>query len=114
MMGGGIGAMSWLILLLSVVWACGFAYIIWVLAAKENGNLKLAGQVMSVLIVLLTVVLLIYGGTMGNKARNRMMRGGMMMQGKRGGQMEMPCLKSDMSDKQKMDCMMKKMGKGKK
>ncbi|MFA5113770.1 MAG: hypothetical protein WC529_05710 [Candidatus Margulisiibacteriota bacterium] len=113
-MGGGIGAMSWLILLLSVVWAFGFAYIIWVLAAKENGGMKTAGQVMAVLIALLTIVLLIYGGTWGSKARNRMMRGGMMMEGRRGGQMEMPCMKSDMSDKQKMDCMMKKMGKGRK
>jgi hypothetical protein len=114
MMGAGFGTMSFLVLALSVVWALGFAYIIWVLAAKETGNMKMAGQVMSVLIVLLTLVLLVYGGVWGNKAKHGMMGGGMMMEGKAGMMKEMPCMKSDMSQKEKMECMMKKMGKGRK
>lgn len=49
----------------------GFAYIIWVLADKENGPRKSFGQVVAVVIAVLAVALLlykgIYGGMMGGK-----------------------------------------------
>ncbi|MEE8638150.1 MAG: hypothetical protein V3T21_03795 [Candidatus Margulisiibacteriota bacterium] len=47
----------------------GFAYIIWVMAAKETGGIKTVGQVIAILIAVLAGLILfyctIYGGMMG-------------------------------------------------
>jgi len=68
----------------AVIFILGFAYIILVLANKESGNMKLAGQVLAVLVALAALVVLYYGATgkgccpmMGEKG---MMGKGMMQQ----------------------------------
>jgi len=72
------------------------AFITWVLAVKESGWLKLVGQAIAVVIVVLTLLILIVGGYYGSKVRgNGMMGSGMM----KGGDMMMkgtaPCLDKD-------------------
>ncbi|HVN67643.1 MAG TPA: hypothetical protein VMT55_04655 [Candidatus Sulfotelmatobacter sp.] len=89
MMGMGSAWMALLYMLLTLFMVLGFAYIIWTIAAKENGGSKLAGQIISVVIIVLAVVLCIYGGIKSNQMRHKMMGGGMgcpmgsgMMEGK--------------------------------
>ncbi|MFC1540801.1 hypothetical protein ACFL4J_02050 [Candidatus Margulisiibacteriota bacterium] len=68
MMYGMMGGMIWASLV-SVVLMLGAAYVIWVLAVKEAGNLKTAGQVIAGIIAVIAAVTLlygtIYGGMMG-------------------------------------------------
>jgi hypothetical protein len=47
----------------SVLFILAFAYIVLALANKETGNMKLAGQVIAVLVALVAVVILFYGAT---------------------------------------------------
>lgn len=70
----------------AVIFILGFAYVILVLANKESGNMKLAGQVLAVLVALVALVVLYYGATgrgccpmMGEKG---MMQQKMMQRGK--------------------------------
>lgn len=44
-----------------LIFVLGFGYIIWVLANKESGNMKLAGQIIAALVVLVAIVMLYYG-----------------------------------------------------
>jgi len=86
MMGGYFGGIFIFWSLLAIALLFGFAYIIWVLASKETGGIKLAGQIISVAIAVLVVILvlygLIYGGRMkgpgmmrmGEKERGEMMK----------------------------------------
>jgi len=71
MMYGMMGGMIWGSLL-AVLMLLGFAYIIWVLAAKEKGNVKTVGQIIAIIIAVLAAVILlygtIYGGMMGRGA----------------------------------------------
>lgn len=79
---------TWSLLLTAALFAV--AFITWVLAVKESGWLKLVGQAIAVVIVVLTLLVLIVGGYYGSKVRdhNKMM-GKMMMQGKmQGGMMK--------------------------
>lgn len=76
MMGGGT---IWGLILL-VVLLLGFAYIIWVLAAKESGNVKIVGQVIAAIIAILAVIVLIYG-VVGGPMKGGCMQGkGTMME----------------------------------
>ena len=109
-----MGSMFVLWSLLSILLVLGFSYIIWILALKETGYVKTTGQVIACGIAALIVVLSLAGLIWGGRMSRGMMGGEMMMGGKHGAKMEMPCMKSDMSEKEKMECMMKKMGKGRK
>ena len=78
----GMGSM-WMFLLYSLLMlfiVLGFGYIIWIMAAKENGNSKLAGQIISIVIIVLAVVLCLYGAVIGGRMRHQMMGQGAMMQ----------------------------------
>lgn len=60
MMGGTLsGVLLWWCLL-TIVLLLGFAYIIWILAGKETGGLKLTGQIIAVIITVITIILFIY------------------------------------------------------
>ncbi|MFH1347514.1 MAG: hypothetical protein ABIH22_02380 [Candidatus Margulisiibacteriota bacterium] len=58
--------------LLMVASLLGFAFIIWVLAVKEKGNVKMVGQVIAIVIAVMAAIILlygtIYGGMMGRGA----------------------------------------------
>jgi hypothetical protein len=78
----GMGSM-WMMLLSSLLMlfvVLGFGYIIWVMASKESGNTKLAGQIISVVIIVLAIILCLYGAVKGPKMRHQMMGQGMMNQ----------------------------------
>ncbi len=47
--------------LLKLLSALGLAYIIWVLAAKEEGGMKTTGAVISVVIIVLALISVLYG-----------------------------------------------------
>jgi hypothetical protein len=112
MMGAGFGWLMTLntILLLFGVW--GFAYIIWTMASKESGNLKMIGQVIAGVIAVMIVAILIYGLSFGSQMRSSMrsgMMGGSMMgcpmmgsgmtKGKDGGKMMTPERQKMMKEK---------------
>jgi hypothetical protein len=92
-------------LILSVVLLLGFAYIVWVLAVKESGNVKIIGQVIAVIIAILALVVLIYGVAGGGSMGRMGMYGHMGMYDKKdtmGGGM-----KSKDGMKKSIDMMMK-------
>jgi hypothetical protein len=66
-----------------------FAYIILVLANKESGNMKLAGQILAALIAILAILSLFFG-----QMRHERMMGGM-----NDGMMGEKCEKCEMMDK---------------
>ena len=71
-------------LLLAVSLLLGFAYILWVIASKESGNVKLIGQVISAVIAVLAVVILlggVYGSLTGKAGMCGAMKGGHMGSG---------------------------------
>ena len=79
MMYGMVGGM-WLGLFFGVVFLLGFAFIVWVLAVKESGWLKIAGQIISIIIVVAAALMLLYSGVYcGMMGRGR--SGGMKMMG---------------------------------
>ncbi len=47
--------------LLGIIILLGFAYIVWVTANKEKGNIKTFGQVVAIAIVVFAVLILLYG-----------------------------------------------------
>lgn len=100
MMLGLTGALIWASLI-SAVLLIGFAYIIWVLANKESGWLKTAGQLLALLIILLAAYVLlytgVYQGAMGKGPCGGGMGAGMMGQGMMKGMDA-----SSMKDMQKM------------
>jgi len=49
--------------IISLIFVVSFAYIVLVLANKESGNMKLVGQVLTVLIVLVALAMLYFGAT---------------------------------------------------
>ena len=55
------GAIGIIWLIVSLAFMLGFAYILFVLSAKETGNLKMAGQVLAWIIVAGAVLALIFG-----------------------------------------------------
>ena len=75
----------WLGSILGLILLLGFAYIIWVLAGKEKGNIKLIGQIVALVIVVIAVVLLLsslfWGGGLCGGRGYGMMGGGMMGHG---------------------------------
>jgi len=79
MMGMGSMWMMALYMLLCLFIVLGFGYIIWVMAAKESGNTKLAGQIISAVIIVLAIVLCLYGAVKGPSMRHKMMEQKMMM-----------------------------------
>lgn len=111
-----MGGMIWL----GLLWLAailGFAYIIWVLAIKENGALKLTGQIIAAVIAVLAIVILVtaavYCGRLGGLGQCGMMGNGTMMMD--GGKMKMEMMHKMMKDgkmsndmKQMMEKMMKK------
>jgi len=82
MMNGMAGGMVWGTLL-AVVLLLGFAYIVWVLSAKEKGNIKIVGQVIAIIVTVLALWILLYGGVyggmMGKGMHGRSGRGYKMM-----------------------------------
>ncbi len=70
MSGGMVGGLVLMTFLLF-----GFAYIVWVLAAREAGGLKLIGQVIAVVIAVLALLILVYGSVYGGRMHNMMGRG---------------------------------------
>lgn len=79
MMGMGSMWMMVLYMLLMLFIVLGFGYIIWVMASKESGNTKLAGQIISVVIIVLAILLCLYGAVKGPGMRHKMMEQKMMM-----------------------------------
>ncbi len=78
-----MGQMIWF----GLLWLAGllgFAYIIWVLAIKENGSLKLVGQLIAAALAIITIVIFVYAALYGCKM-GMMHKCGMMD----GGKMEM-------------------------
>ena len=75
-----------IVFLLSISLLLGFAYIVWVLASKESGNVKTVGQVISISIAVLVAAILLYGGIYGGMTGQcgggRMMKHKMMMESK--------------------------------
>jgi len=66
------GSMVWGSLLL-VVTLIGFAYIVWILAAKETGTVKTIGQVIAVVIAVLALIIFLYGSIYGGMLGKGMM-----------------------------------------
>ena len=69
------GTMSGILLwwcLLSIALLLGFAFIVWVLAGKEASGLKLTGQIISVVITVITIILFIYCIVYGGGIRGGM------------------------------------------
>ncbi|MDD5382637.1 MAG: hypothetical protein PHH60_03170 [Candidatus Margulisbacteria bacterium] len=81
MMGGMLGSV-YLMLLLYIAMLLGFAYIIWILASKETGGTKIAGQIIAGTITVLVVLMVLYGLVAQNRMRSAMSGPGMMMEGK--------------------------------
>lgn len=86
-----MGQMIWF----GLLWLAGllgFAYIIWTLAIKENGAIRLTGQVIAAAIAIITIVIFVYsalyGCKMGAKDSCGMMGDHKMMM-KDGAKMEM-------------------------
>jgi len=71
MIGGMYGG-----LVLGVFLLFGFAYIIWVLAAKETGGIKLTGQIIAAVIAVIALLVLVYGSLYGGRMRGMGMMGG--------------------------------------
>ncbi|MDD4179487.1 MAG: hypothetical protein PHH14_05510 [Candidatus Margulisbacteria bacterium] len=63
----GMGNMVIIWSLLSLAIALGYALIIWILASKESGWVKMAGQIIAAAIAILMVVTFLYGGIYGRK-----------------------------------------------
>ena len=103
MMGMGSVWMMALYMLLCLFIVLGFGYIIWVKAAKESGNTRLAGQIISVVIIVLALVLCLYGAVKGPSMRHKMMNQDMMM---KQDMMKQDMMKQGM-DKHEMKKMMK-------
>ncbi len=59
-----------------VIFILAFAYIVLALANKESGNMKLAGQIIAVLVALIAVMVLVLGAT--GRGHYGMMGRGMM------------------------------------
>lgn len=59
-----------------VIFLLAFAYIVLVLANKESGNMKLAGQIIAAFIALVAIVVLYYG--VSGRGGCPVMGGGMM------------------------------------
>ena len=58
-------------LILSVFLLFGFAYIVWILANKESGSVKVIGQIIAAVIALIALVILIYGSIFGGSMQRR-------------------------------------------
>jgi len=96
MMGGYFGGIFIFWSLLAIALLFGFAHIIWVISIKESAATKLIGQILSIAIVVLTLILFLYGAIYGG----RMMSGGMMGQGMmRMGEKERGEMMKEMHDK---------------
>lgn len=114
MMMGGMG-MFWGALLGSFL-LFGFAYILWVLGAKESGSLKVIGQIISAVIAVLALIVLLYsgiwGGLMGHADRwsHHGMGSTMMDQGGKG---DMKMMMQEMMKDPQMKKMMEDCLKGK-
>jgi hypothetical protein len=83
--------------LVGLVFVISLAYVVLVLANKEEGNMKLAGQILTALIVIIALVMLYFGAT----GRGHM---GMMGKGMMGDDMMMgKCGKCMMMEKMMKD-----------
>jgi hypothetical protein len=95
--------------LLVLMMVLGFAYIIWIMSVKESGNAKLPGQIVSIVIVVLSLLLFLLGITYGGQMRSKMkgcpMMGSGMMEGK-GSQKMMEMMKKNPEMGKKMMKMM--------
>ena len=104
-MGYGL-SVAWLMVTALMV---GFAYIVYIFANRESGNLKLIGQIIAWLIVILLVVSVALGFYWKKEMRNSrcqmMMEKGMQMQG-----MMKEKMGKGMMMKEKMGKMMEKKG----
>lgn len=64
--------------ILGIFLLLGFTYVVWILAGKESGAVKLIGQIIAVVVALLALALILHGGIYGGKMKMKMMHGGMM------------------------------------
>lgn len=111
MMHGGMGYGLILMSLLSLFLLLGYALIIWILSTKENGWVKITGQIIAVVIAVLVIIACLYGATRPG------MRGGMMGKGMMDkGMMNKGMMEKGMMEKGTMDKGMhgRMMEKGKK
>jgi len=69
MMGAGFGWMVLIYSLLMLALVLAFAYIVWILSAKETGNIKLIGQVLSIVIAVLVILIFLYGAVNAGRMR---------------------------------------------
>lgn len=79
MMYGGMGYGLLLMSLLSLFLLLGYALIIWILANKESGWVKISGQIIAVVIAVLVIIMCLYGAT--GRGSYGMMGKGMMGKG---------------------------------
>ena len=75
-----VGGIILLIFIAVSIWS-GFAYIVWTLANKETGGLKIIGQTISIIIAILVILFLLLAlSNSGKIAKKHMMMKHFMMQ----------------------------------
>lgn len=101
------GSAVFLVHLLAIFLILGFAYIVWILANKEIGWVKLTGQVFACGIAVIVLLAVLYASFYGCGLYGRYGKGaGMMMGGQQGQKMMMqemmknPEMMREMMDKQ--------------
>lgn len=90
-------------LVLGVFLILGFAFLVWVAAAKESGTTKLLGQIIAVVIVVLAILSLLFGLKYGGKMKHGMG----MWQMREKGKMMMMDQKMMMHEKMMKECPVK-------
>ena len=98
----------WITGLLGIVSLLGLAYLVWTVAQKESGNLKIAGQIIAIVTLVLTLLVALNTLYVGINARGHTTGASMMNMGKSGK------MDSKMMEKKMQDCMdkMQEMQKG--
>jgi hypothetical protein len=70
-----------LLALLKFFVVAGFAYVIWLLALKENATLKIIGQIIAIAILIFIVLATVLAGHAHRQHRGGHFKGGCMMTG---------------------------------
>ncbi len=101
------GGMVYGSLILSLL-LLGFAYIVYVLANKESGGIKTAGQVIAIIIAVIALLVFLYSGIYGGVMGRGICGRGMM--GMRGGYKGYGMMHDDKGRYEFMEKMMEKPG----
>ena len=72
-----------LLALLKFFVVAGFAYVIWILALKENATLKIIGQIVAIAILIFIVLTTVLAGHAHRHRQGGHFKGGQMMTGMR-------------------------------